>query len=603
MNLTSADGEVVGCVAVTNDNTYLYVTFTSSPSYQMRMANWSWGYSAISAVPASLMNSYSFRDGETTHAFPGVFIGDAVASDIASITLAAYATVEKKGGQTCSWVASDATETFSAYNNTALGPDVTGVPSYPKAPLRTGTAVLAYISPWHNPSLYFGTSKTPFAFTIGKWIWESYWVKDPWKGDVVDFTKTFNLAGTPVSGTLWITADDGYNFSLNGVPVGSEGLNNGWRTSNLKYAYVPGHGLWKSVEKYDLTKFLKQGSNTIYIQTANRYMGCDNYLPPGVTATDTDFASDGSSAITLGGSSVVSCGGSCAEPKGTLTTNIGALIYEAQICSSSTITKEAWVLDSTGAKSFAYRIKRVVLTFSPQDALLSLPLHETTQAMTVKAADRSVGIASAPLVLNTTFGAFDNGKQSESATTDGNGLAGFTITSTSPGKATILAWIDANGNGMPDSWEWSSTTTVEWLSPAAITLSDSAATVQLPDAPVTASATVLDQDGFPMEGVPVTFTIGFNDGTTTTTTQVTSVTDENGVAQAVVAENTAGTATVTAAYGTTVSAPATSSWLPVPVVVLAPAAPDPTPSPTPTDTPAVDTTTGTPTPDATPAQG
>jgi hypothetical protein len=542
-----ADGEVVGCVAITNDNTYLYVNFSSSPSYQMKMANWTEGNIPLDSTGAPVLGkflySYVFKDGETYHLFPRVNISETVGSDVDFSLFSAHALVEKKSVQTCTWIASDGTETFTAYNNTALGPDVTGVPSYPtKAPLRSGKAVLAYISPWHNPSLYFGTNSNPFTFAIGKWIWESYFVKDPNKGDVVDFTKTFTLTGVPASGTLWITADDGYNVSLNGVPVGSEGLNNGWRTSTLKYAYVPGHGLWKSVEKYNLTKTLIQGTNTFYIQTANRYMGCDNYLPPGVTATDSDVPpSDSGLAISLPSGSLVTCGGSCVEPKGTTQTNIGALIFEAQICSAASSTKDAWVLDTNGAKFFQYPVDRVQFTFSPSNPTPELP-GQTIQPITVTARGRAGPVKSAPFVFTTDFGLLTGGNKVVTTTSSSTGMAAIAISSSTPVTANLTIWIDSNMNGIQDPWEWTSLTTVEWLAATTLTLDPQTASVQLPETDQVLTAAVLDQDGYPMYTIPVAFTA--TSGTIAETSPVSA--NEDGLEMVTISSSTPAAATVTA---------------------------------------------------------
>ena len=541
-----ADGEVVGCVAITNDNTYLYVNFSSSPSYQMKMANWTEGNIPVDStsipVLGKFLYSYVFKDGETYHLFPRVNISETVGSDVDFSLFSAHAVVEKKSVQTCTWIASDGTETFTAYNNSALGPDLTGVPSYPKAPLRSGKAVLAYISPWHNPSLYFGTSSNPFTFTIGKWIWESYFVKDPYKGDVVDFTKTFTLGGVPASGTLWITADDGYNVSLNGVPVGSEGLNNGWRTSNLKYAYVPGHGLWKSVEKYNLTKTLKEGTNTFYIQTANRYMGCDNYLPPGVTATDSDGpTSDSGSAITFSSGSLVTCGGSCVEPKGTTQTNIGALIFEARICTAASSTKDAWVLDTNGAKFFQYPVDRVQFTFSPSNPTLELP-GQTIQPITVTAKGRSGPVRSAPLVFTTDFGLLTGENKVVTVTSNSNGMATIDISSSTPVTANLTIWIDSNKNGIQDPWEWTSLTSVEWLAATTLTLDPQTASVQLPETDQVLTAAVLDQDGNPMYTIPVIFKA--TSGSIAETNPVSA--NEDGLEMVTISSPTPAAATVTA---------------------------------------------------------
>jgi hypothetical protein len=580
-NLTAADGELVGCMAITNDNTYLSVNISSSPSVQMTMANWTWivatkGDSILhdpNGVPLTQVFKYShfFKEGEQFHNFVPVGISDELSQDVASIWVSAYATVEKKNGNACTWISSNGTETYTAYNNPKLGPDVKGTPSP-----RSGTAVMAYISPWHNPSLYFATNRTPFTFTVGKWIWESNKVKNPWKGDIVDFTKTFTVSGVPVSGKLWITADDGYNVSLNGRNVGIEGLNNGWRTypSNLMYAYVPGHGLWKSVEEYDLNKTpgtLKEGTNTLFIQTANRYMGCDNYLPRGVTATDSDYPTDSESGspVLVTGGDLVGCGGSCAEPKGTTSTNIGALIFEAQICTAASSTKDAWVLSTDPAlnvngepaKFFEYVLTKVTVSLTPFPA--NVPLPQTDLNMTVTVTTNSGPVPDALLVFTTNFGTFSGNGQEAAAKTDGNGMATVTISSSAPGKATLTAWIDANNNSKLDDGEWTATTTVKWQKATTIDLEASPPTIQLPDpAPITLTAFVYDQNKENMSHAPVTFntTLGSIIGTNPV------MTDEDGLAIITINSTDAGDAIITATSGDAKSTPLTVTWLAAPKV-------------------------------------
>jgi hypothetical protein len=213
-SLKAADGETVGCVAVTNDQNFLFVKVYNATSVQLKKVSWAWSASQDgiphdatgNPLPDQFPYSHEFTSSEPSYAFKGVDVNNVVLSDKGEIYLSAYAAFEKGGGKTCTWIASagDGTETFTARNNPKLGPDVCGTP-----PLRSGKAVKSYTAPWTGTSLYLAGTRTPFSFTNGKWIWESYYVRNPYKGDIVDFTKSFTLSGTPVSATLWITADDG----------------------------------------------------------------------------------------------------------------------------------------------------------------------------------------------------------------------------------------------------------------------------------------------------------------------------------------------------------------------------------------------------------
>ncbi|HXW98352.1 MAG TPA: PKD domain-containing protein, partial [Methanomicrobiales archaeon] len=260
-----------------------------------------------------------------------------------------------------------------------------------------------------------------------------------------------------------------------------------------------------------------------------------------------------------------------------LSSDIAYVVLSAHV--STKAGDDAWVVDSTGAKSFTYRLNRVTISFSPPDALLSLPLLETSQTVTITATNGASPVKGATVLFATSFGTFANGLQTATATTDGTGMASVTLSSSSPGTATLTAGVDANGNGIIDPTEWTSSTTIEWLYPKTITVAGSTASIQLPDTtPASLTATVLDQDGFAMEGVPVTFSFAFSDGTTTIRATSMATTDENGVATATLSETTAGTATVTASYGTTTSAATMVTWLADPSAA--------TPATTPTTTPA-----------------
>jgi len=145
-----------------------------------------------------------------------------------------------------------------------------------------------------------------FAGTGADWIWESYHTVHPVDGDIVHFEKTFDIPGTPTSGTLHITSDNGYEVYLNGTLVGSAQLGAGWEASNLTQTYVDTSN-WQSVESYDLLSLLVPGSNTLLIKAANEYMG----------------PLDG-------------------QEEGTIYTNPGGLIFNADICYELVDQEVAW---------------------------------------------------------------------------------------------------------------------------------------------------------------------------------------------------------------------------------------------------------------------
>jgi hypothetical protein len=134
------------------------------------------------------------------------------------------------------WVSSDGDESFTAYT----GPGTTGYPCVQGDP-RTGTAVAA----WQHSAWGSVTSQ----FTYGTWIWEGYRAVDPICGTVVDFEETFDIPGEFTDGTLWVTADNGYEAYLNGTLLKTDGLNGDWRNSDLTESYVTtAQAAWSSIE-------------------------------------------------------------------------------------------------------------------------------------------------------------------------------------------------------------------------------------------------------------------------------------------------------------------------------------------------------------------
>ncbi len=94
------------------------------------------------------------------------------------------------------------------------------------------------------------------------WIWATDPVESPTNdADLTKvFTKTFNVVGTPQTGTLDIAADNYYSVKINGISVGSELVNE----NNFQLA---------TQDSYDVTSFLVNGANTIEITATNKEIG------------------------------------------------------------------------------------------------------------------------------------------------------------------------------------------------------------------------------------------------------------------------------------------------------------------------------------------
>lgn len=135
-----------------------------------------------------------------------------------------------------------------------------------------------------------------------EWIWESFRTDDidtyaPVYGAIVEFEKCFNVPGQPLSGTLNITCDNGYEVKLNNQTVGSAQLVGDWRNSLLTQpcsapftSGVARQG-WQTIETLDVSGKLYTGQNALHVTGVNEammdastqaYMGlatCNSYAP------------------------------------------------------------------------------------------------------------------------------------------------------------------------------------------------------------------------------------------------------------------------------------------------------------------------------------
>jgi adhesin/invasin len=277
---------------------------------------------------------------------------------------------------------------------------------------------------------------------------------------------------------------------------------------------------------------------------------------------------------------IVGCSNYCAEPKGTIDSNIGALKYEAYICTDGgTTTLEGWVLgtdtvNNQPAKYFSYTITKVSLDVYPDAATVRLP--ETTQTITAIAGDaRSKPMPELLLTFSTDFGSFVGDGQLIRVKTDQSGLAPVTIKSEIAGKGTLRIWTDLNENGVIDDGEWSTIPVVlEWLPapvPSSLGLNPGQAILQLPlETSQAFEANVVDQYGMNMPGVTVSFT-----STCGSLSAETVETNSLGRAAVVLTSETPCAGTVTATAGSA-SASSSVTWLEarIPAISLAPTSKD-----------------------------
>jgi hypothetical protein len=279
--LIAGQNSTIGTVSVWNDATSLYVKFVSTGDCLKET------HVAVATNPADIPQT------KKGNPIPGQFEYSDPHACVLQYTyeipltwdfgedlyIAAHAAT---GVEASMWVFSNGDEAFTAYT----GPGTTGSPCEQGSP-RTGTAVAA----WQHSAWGSVTSQ----FTYGTWIWEAYRAVDPICGTVVDFEETFDIPGEISDGTMWVTADNGYEAYLNGTLLETDGLSGDWRNSDLTEGYVTtAQAAWSSIE---IASWLQLTGNTLRFETANEYFNTD----------------DGHSAL------------------GTVDSNPGGLIYEAEI--------------------------------------------------------------------------------------------------------------------------------------------------------------------------------------------------------------------------------------------------------------------------------
>jgi len=189
----------------------------------------------------------------------------------------------KKNGKT--WIASDSTGVeadedvyIAAHAVLSGGEDTTAttVISDDTALVTAGNVTGNAVYAWEpktdtDPSFWDGGLDYAFTASGADWIWESYRVVHPVIGDVIELEKTFQIAGHPLSGTLYITCDNGYEAYLNDIFVGSAQVHDDWQNSYLTETYVNRYG-WDTVEQWDVSGLLESGANVLRIVAANERM-------------------------------------------------------------------------------------------------------------------------------------------------------------------------------------------------------------------------------------------------------------------------------------------------------------------------------------------
>jgi hypothetical protein len=284
VDLLAGQTEDIGDVLVWNDADNLYVKFVyTGPDcgflevhLQVDEGDWDEGILTKKGnpIPGQFEKSYSPGFCFPEHTFTYILADEGWTTDT-ELMIAAHAAMGLAETMT---IVSDTSTAVTEVNglpvtatNAVLANEPVGYPN------------CATYAPDGTGSVWDSSVNIPGAH----WIWNTLNPEHPIEGDVVTFTKTFTVPGLPNGGTLNITADNGYNATLNGVPLGQAQLGPGF-PATLKETTdttpqagnwgVASQG-WQSVEPYSLVE-LVSGANTLVITAANEYMWntTDQYL-------------------------------------------------------------------------------------------------------------------------------------------------------------------------------------------------------------------------------------------------------------------------------------------------------------------------------------
>ena len=281
-----------GTLSVWNDGTSLSVKYSTTGGWVMSQTHLYVGKtdpSELSAAPGQFpysaphdptvseytytvalaeIDSYGFGKGKKWAAdnTPGVVPGD-------SVYIAAHADLLNLTNGTVTTVISDNTTLVTAGN--VGGP-------YPYAALYAWEAFGDPVDGVPPGSFWDQGVDYDFSASGADWIWESHRTVNTVVGDIIVLEKTFQSGAAPVSATLHITCDNGYEAYINGQFVGSAQVDGDWQNSDLTETigpveYVNTNG-WQSVEHYDITGLLQSGENTLTVIAVNEYMNPPDHL-------------------------------------------------------------------------------------------------------------------------------------------------------------------------------------------------------------------------------------------------------------------------------------------------------------------------------------
>ena len=285
VTLYAGQNAPIGTVDVSNSGTNLSVQINLTGGWCMTDSHVAVANTA-NLIPQSNGNpqpgqfpySQQYSPCATTATYTGITL-----SSLTAKVVAVHATVWNPASGTTMTIYSDTTTNVTSHNGVVQSPLAAEAAMEP-----VGYSDCAAYKPSPTPGSVWDThnggsvsNDAGGPFENATWIWSTSNPGTPNDGEYATFEKGFDLPGPPTSGSLKITADNGYQASLNGTLVGSARLFAPFfATGDLTDTGVQSSEWWLPGD-FGLTP-LQMGANKLSVIAANEAAFPD---PPNVETT------------------------------------------------------------------------------------------------------------------------------------------------------------------------------------------------------------------------------------------------------------------------------------------------------------------------------
>ena len=349
-NLYAGQTTLVGAGTITNDATNLYIDWTLDSNWCMTASHVEAAWDVSNFVlkngnppPGQFRYKASYSPCAQAPPSPVVIpIADVLGTSDGTPVVAVHLDVWDKTSLTTTNVVSDAATNVTSFNGVAQAPAASVAANEP-----VGYPICGSYLPSPTPGSVWDTQNGGSAsndaggpFDGATWIWRTLNPQFPDAGEYATFVRTFTVPGLPVSGSILVTADNGYQLSFNGSFLGQAQIYTPAFPGSLKEDGVNTTG-WQTPETWTLP--LQGGLNTLSIVAANEFA----------------YPDDVPNQQTTGVGGVP--GGVCPNP--------GALIFKAQY-SSYTRSESAWADTAPKTHNFAGSNWATYVPYELQDVLL-----------------------------------------------------------------------------------------------------------------------------------------------------------------------------------------------------------------------------------------